>query len=191
MKNKTFSASEWVISGLTLLFAATFAQAQNNNPTGNAGFFNGNSSIGCSYDPYTANATRTIPDITVAGAVGSYPLQWARTMNSRNPGGSSLLFGAGGGWSHSYAWSLQDSGEWTGSGMRSPSFYVVSFPDGRLIRFTSVTTDTCFHGPLGVHERFQPLNLSSGLAYLVLADGGQVEFLATLHHSCDDVGCTS
>jgi YD repeat-containing protein len=42
-----------------------------------------------------------------------------------------------------------------------------------------------------VHERFQPLNLSSGLAYLVLADGGQVEFLATLHHSCDDVGCTS
>ena len=75
----------------------------NDNPTGSAGMFNGNSTTGCSYDPYTANATRTINDLTVAGAVGAYPLQWSRTMNSR--GGGLGFFGAGGAWRHSYQWS--------------------------------------------------------------------------------------
>src|SRR5437773_10580702 len=95
----------------SLLVAVVFvsvslsAVAQNGNPTGNFGRFNALSMTGGSYDPYTMNATRTIPDLTVTGAVGSYPLQWSRTMNSRSPGGSFDL-GSGGGWSHSYDWRI-------------------------------------------------------------------------------------
>ena len=50
------------------------AQVGDNNPRGNSGIFNGQINTGCSYDPYTGNATRSITDIAVAGAVGEYPL---------------------------------------------------------------------------------------------------------------------
>jgi hypothetical protein len=79
--------------------AVLFAQG-NDNPTGVAGVFNGNSNTGCSYDPYTGNATRTIPDIVVSGAVGTYPLVWARTLNTRGANNGNL--GAAGGWRYSY-----------------------------------------------------------------------------------------
>jgi hypothetical protein len=45
------------------------AEVGNNNPTGVSGTFNGNVTTGCSYDPYTGNAHRTITDIVVAGGV--------------------------------------------------------------------------------------------------------------------------
>lgn len=69
----------------TLVIAATPLRGQvgNDNPTGPAGFFNGNVTTGCSYDPWTGNATRSITDLVVAGSVGSYPLAFARTANSR------------------------------------------------------------------------------------------------------------
>lgn len=86
---------------LPLTFLVSFSevrgQAAGNNPTGPAGMFNGNSYTGCSYDPYTANATRTVTDITLAGGGGAYPLQWSRTMNSRAVSDTSNGFGAGGG----------------------------------------------------------------------------------------------
>src|SRR5207237_7431593 len=55
------------------------AQVGGDNPTGPFGIFNGNVTTGCSYDPYTGNAMRSIPDISVAGAVGSYGLALSRT----------------------------------------------------------------------------------------------------------------
>src|SRR4051794_1005764 len=89
-------------SALLVLFVVCETRGQAlDNPTGPSGMFNGNSNTGCSYDPYTANATRTITDLTVAGGVGAYPLQWARIMNSRRPNYYSYGFGGGGGWSHS------------------------------------------------------------------------------------------
>jgi hypothetical protein len=97
------SSSAIAFLGLFACGSATATLPANDNPTGSAGMFNGNSTTGCSYDPYTANATRTIPDLTVAGAVGAYPLQWSRTMNSRGAGLGPL--GAGGSWRHSYQWS--------------------------------------------------------------------------------------
>src|SRR5437870_3374006 len=60
-----------------------FAGAGNNNPTGNSGEFNGDVLTGCHYDPYTANSTRSITDLFVAGGVGQYPLAFTRTANSR------------------------------------------------------------------------------------------------------------
>ena len=63
---------------------------------------------GCSYDPYTGNATRSITDIAVAGAVGEYPLALVRTANSRTPS-TTGVFGWQGGWNHNYNWTMDDS----------------------------------------------------------------------------------
>src|SRR5438874_12606257 len=85
-----------------------FAQVGIDNPTGVSGIFNGQVNTGCSYDPYTGNATRSITDIAVAGAVGEYPLALVRTANSRAPS-TTELFGWAGGWNHNYNWILEDS----------------------------------------------------------------------------------
>jgi len=83
------------------------AQMGNDNPTGISGVFNGNVNTAGSYDPYTGNATRSVTDITVAGAVGAYPLAFTRTMNSRyTPGAGTWEMGTAGSWRHSYQWSI-------------------------------------------------------------------------------------
>jgi RHS repeat-associated protein len=147
------------------------AQVGDNNPGGVAGVFNGNVTTGCSYDPYTGNAHRTITDIIVAGAVGEYPVALTRTSNSRSAWANA--FSLPGAWRHNYEWVLQDSPESTSPNFQ-PTLYRVDFPDGRAMTFSSSGS-----GPLGVRNRFQPLNLSTMLAYLILPDGGKVEFRAT------------
>ena len=175
-----------LLAGLLFGGAARSVLAQgNDNPTGTAGVFNGNSTTGCSYDPYTSNATRTIPDITVAGAVGGYPLQWSRTMNSRAYGNT---FGLGAAWRHSYQWIMADSETFNTFEPGAPSSYGVAFPDGRFESFSyNSTTNTCAPFFPGIADRFTPLNLTTLLAYLVLPDGGMVEFKATKwkYHSPD------
>ncbi len=151
--------------------ATLVGQVANNNPTGSTGVFNGNSETGCSYDPYTGNATRTIPDLVVSGAVGSYPLAWARTMNSRGNGYGAL--GAGGGWRHSYLWSCTASND-ANPFSPTPTSYTVSYPDGRVITFSG----SPMVGPLGVKDRFGGVS-GTGDVYLYLPDGGQVKFRQT------------
>src|SRR5712692_2408715 len=115
------------------LFAASqlFAQAGNDNPTGNAGEFNGDVTTGCRYDPYTGNAKRSITDIVVAGGVGTYPLAFTRTSNSRYSvgiddygNGQTPDFGEGGNWLHSYQWTIDS--KTTPSG--KPTKFVVRYP---------------------------------------------------------------
>ena len=55
-------------AGLVFLSLASklAAQVGNQNPGGVSGMFNGQVNTGCSYDPYTGNATRSITDIAVA-----------------------------------------------------------------------------------------------------------------------------
>lgn len=158
------------------LLPTAFGQGED-NPTGVTGVFNGNSDTGCSYDPYTGNATRTIPDITVAGAVGAYPLVWARTMNSRMVMNGS--FGAGGGWQHSYQWSCS-APYYSGNGLIAPTSYTVHYPDGRVITFASQgNVNVPYLGPLGVKDRFMGA-ANTGECYLLLSDGGTVHF----HQTC-------
>lgn len=158
------------------------AQVGNNNPTGPAGSFNGAVTTGGSYDPFTGNATRSITDIVVPGAVGEYPLAFTRTTNSRD---TSWDFGSAGAWRHSYNWQMEDSLAHSNP-FFSPNYYGVTFPDGRVIYFTQSGTDPYFRGPPGVQERFQPLNTTTLLAYLILPDGGKVEFQATrIPPECD------
>jgi len=161
-------------------FLAASAQAQHDNPTGPAGAFGSVSNTGGSYSPYTANATRGISDISVSG--GASPLQWSRIMNTRQ--GGSGVFGAGGGWTHSYNWRMDWSEEFEGPNPGMPSSYSVYFPDGRYVSFynTLPSDPGYFHGPAGVGERFQQLqqqSSSSGTAWLVLTDGSKVDFKAS------------
>src|SRR2546425_4715764 len=158
---------------LSLSFASLSqlqAQVGNDNPTGVSGIFNGNITTGCSYDPYTGNATRKVTDIVVAGAVGSYGLTFSRISNSRNSFGR--WFGMSGAWRHSYAWTVGDSDPPTQSSTTPPSSYFVRFPDGRDETFQSSASDPVYYrAAAGVRERFQPLNMTTMRAYLILADG--------------------
>ena len=166
------------------------AQVGNQNPGGASGIFNGQVQTGCSYDPYTGNATRSITDIAVAGAVGDYPLALVRTANSRAPS-TTEVFGFAGGWNHNYNWILEDSPTSTTANFH-PKRYTVDFPDGRVETFRAVTWDSVYRvrpgadtpaqsTSAGVRERFVPLNTSTMYAYLVLPDGGAVEFTASQH----------
>jgi RHS repeat-associated protein len=166
-----------VITAAGVLAGSAFAQVGNDNPTGTSGQFNGNVTTGCSYDPYTANATRSITDLVVAGGVGSYPLAFTRTMNSRYTAGVPAPFGAAGNWNHSYGWSI-DSTTVTGTGR--PARYDVNYPDGRRVSFSNGGSDPNFRGPPGVRDRFKRLSASSpNDCYLKLPDGGDVHFRAT------------
>src|SRR4029077_15572471 len=164
-----------------------YAQVGNQNPAGASGIFNGQVTTGCSYDPYTGNATRSITDIAVAGAVGEYPVALVRTANSRTPSLTGV-FGWQGGWNHNYNWTMDDSPV-TYTQNSLPKKYTVNFPDGRVETFRAVTWDTVYRvrpgvdtpaqsTSSGVRERFLQLNLNNLYAYLILPDGGAVEFRA-------------
>ena len=150
------------------------AQVGGNNPTGVAGIFNGNVTTGCSYDPYTGNAIRSVTDIAVAGAVGEYPLALVRTYNSRSGAGGAAGFGTAGQWTHNYSWAIEPSAPQ--SHPFTPSSYTVDYPDGRKVTFAFVAGDPYYRGPLGVRERFQTPPQGGGFGYLILPDGGKVEF---------------
>ena len=172
------------------------AQVGDNNPTGVSGIFNGQAG-GCGYDPYTGNATRAITDISVAGAVGDYPLALVRTFNSRTPS-TTGVFSYDGGWNHNYNWIMEDSPA-TSTQNAKPLKYTVDFPDGRVETFRAVTWDTsqpctttapCYRvrpGPdtpaqttsAGVRERIVPISPPGNMyAFLILPDGGKVKFSA-------------
>jgi RHS repeat-associated protein len=163
-----------LIFSLCLLITISELRGQvgNNNPTGVSGTFNGNVNTAGSYDPYTGNATRTVTDMTVAGAVGEYGLSYSRTWNSRMPI-----------WQHSYNWKIDDITFSTSSPNSKPPYYIVNFPDGRIESFgPTAATDGYWHTQHGVHERFQPwVSGPSGQSYcyLKLGDGGQVKFQVT------------
>ena len=186
---------------LPFIFALVFAslcslpaQTGNNNPSGASGIFNGQVNTGCSYDPYTGNATRSITDIAVAGGVGEYPLALVRSANSRTPS-TTEVFGRAGGWNHNYNWTMDDSPR--GAQNFRPARYTVNFPDGRVETFRAVTWDSTAYrvrpgadapaqsSSSGVRERLAPINPQQSLfdAYLILPDGGKVKFEATQHSS--------
>jgi len=196
----TSARSVSLLSAICLGFfpASLRGQMGNDNPTGVSGFYNGNVNTACSYDPYTGNATRSITDISVAGAVGAYPLAFTRTTNSRyTPGAGTLEFGAAGSWRHSYQWTIdpitiQDSGpnRW----YVMPGTYSVNYPDGRRVGFYSQpgTGDSYFRGLPGISDRFQQLHSDADTdVYVLLPDGGKIWFSVTINRDGDDFGPVS
>src|ERR1700731_2065660 len=94
--------------GALLLSGAARAQVGNDNATGTAGEADAMVTTAGSYQIYTGNAVRSITDLVLAGGVGSYPLAFSRTLNTRYSAGGSSEFGYGGFWSHPYQWSIED-----------------------------------------------------------------------------------
>jgi RHS repeat-associated protein len=140
------------------------AQVGNDNPTGPAGNSNGHVTTGGSYDPYTGNVSRTVTDIVVTGAVGQYGLSWSRTWNSRSGFGS---------WQHNYSWTIDPIDVYTGQ----PINRVVTFPDGRVVNYGSIVDGNGYYSsPPGVSERLKDGPAGSSLCFLILPDGGRVEF---------------
>ncbi|MGI8819546.1 MAG: RHS repeat domain-containing protein [Chthoniobacterales bacterium] len=175
-----------------LLYGGTLrvqAELGDQNPTGISGQFNGNVTTGGSYDPYTGNATRSITDIVVPGAVGAYPLDFTRTLNTRNiasepAGGSGQAFGAAGGWRHSYQWTIERRViPGTCDESIRPGGYSVHYPDGRRVTFGGDPNSTEPFRPLasGISDRFQPIEQDNPHScYLLLADGGKIWFEASI-----------
>ena len=164
---------------LFLAVQSSYAEVGNDNPTGVTGEHNGSVTTAGSYDPYTGNAKRFIDDLSVTGAVGTYPLKWTRVLNSRGHGGP---FGHGGGWSHSYAWGL-----WVRD-MNQPYHYYpnpyegpaggITYPDGREVALESY--DPHIYTPIASSaepmDRLVYVEGSNGEYDLLLRDGGRVEF---------------
>ena len=186
---RTPGASVAALVPLLACFAGSvFADVGGDNPTGTAGQFNGNVTTACSYDPYTANATRSVTDLVVAGGVGSYPLAFTRTMNSRYTAGvgNQPAFGAAGSWLHNYQWTIDAvTVQKTGS-VGLPKSYSVNYPDGRRIPFSNRNplpngqSDQDFRGSLGVRDRFEQLAAGTTECYVRLPDGGKIWFHANI-----------
>lgn len=161
---------------------SSFADVGGDNPAGTSGQYNGNVTTGCSYDPYTANATRSITDLVVAGGVGSYPLAFTRTMNSRyttGANGNAPAFGTAGTWTFSYQWTIDSVTTVGAGGVAYPATYNVNYPDGRRVNFRDrpSTGDPVFRGQSGIRDRLKPLNANvPDNVFLKLADGGRVQF---------------
>src|SRR5436190_6894500 len=168
------------------------AQMGNDNPTGISGQFNGNVTPAGSYDPYTGNAARSVTDITVAGAVGAYPLAFTRTMTSRYTAGAGTWeMGTAGSWRHNYQWSIDAftfqsnaPDKW----YAMPQVFTVNYPDGRRLTFSNSNQDSMMRAGSGVSDRFQKPASDYDNCYLLLPDGGKVWFAAQIDRWGDDFG---
>ena len=183
-------SATFAVFGLCLLPLARLHAQADDNPTGPAGIFNGNITTGCSYDPFTGNAMRVVTDIVASGAVGDHPLAFTRIANTRNsPRNAGFAFA--GQWRHNYSWKLTDEPIIYTVANTPPTSYTVEYPDGRVITFEAAPNgspaknagETFFRGPRGISERFQQLNLTTNLAYLIMVDGRKVEFKATQYYT--------
>ncbi|HZE57539.1 MAG TPA: RHS repeat-associated core domain-containing protein [Chthoniobacterales bacterium] len=160
-----------------LVSVSARAQMGNDNPTGISGVFNGNVTTAGSYDPYTGNATRSVTDITVAGAVGAYPLAFTRTMNSRFTPAGTWEMGTAGSWRHNYQWSIEPTYIDSYNTTILPVTYTVDYPDGRRVSFSARAGDSAFRGGFGISDRFQQMQSEANPnVYLLLPDGGKIWF---------------
>ena len=177
-----------VLAGAFIFSRTAPAQVGNDNATGPAGEFDAMVTTAGSYDPYTGNATRSITDLVMAGGVGSYPLAFTRTLNSRYSAGVGPEFGRAIFWSHSYQWSIEDEATSDNTAAYPPSF-TVNYPDGRSVVFggNPVPGDPYLHGPPGVRERFQ----RGPDCYLHLPDGGKIRFHMNTYREQGQDGLTT
>jgi RHS repeat-associated protein len=98
MKNIIFTvfAAEFLLAA-----GAQSAFADDHNPIGVTGAFEGVITTAGAYNVLNHNARREIDDIVVPGSIGKYPLKMTRYYNSRRTPGYGIL---GAGWTHEYLW---------------------------------------------------------------------------------------
>jgi RHS repeat-associated protein len=158
----------------------SLAQVGNDNPGGVTAEYNGSIATAGHYDPYTGNAKREIDDIVVPGSIGGYPLKFTRALDTRGAGGLNM-FGEGGGWSHSYSWSLwirpSDENPGNDGGYTGP-LGGLGYPEGAHADLWTPDDPSEFidnvngrHGPSDIF-----VNNGDGTYELHRADGGKVLF---------------
>jgi hypothetical protein len=147
-------------------------QAGGDTPTGLAGGFGGSITTGGgSFDPYERNASRSVTDIVVPGAV--VPFTYTRIWNSRS------------GWSDNWSWRLDDIIASDGSGTGNDLFkgYNVHYPDGRVVKFNKPSQPA--HAPVGTPGTYLPdmgildrfvIQPDGAQAQLLMSDGSVVNF---------------
>jgi RHS repeat-associated protein len=199
-----------IIGALVALFCNA-ASAQDDNPYG-AGVFNGEVTTGCDYDPYTANARRTITDISLPSV--AYPLEFTRTSVSRGasqdfpPGQFSTAVNGGDlyapyTWVHSYYWRILSYDCCCSVGCTcdgaAPRRLTVLYPDGGQATFSPSNNppgDPYWRANngtgKGVRERLQFIldTSTTARAYCLLSDGGKVKFTG-LRHGNGGTGCST
>jgi len=178
--NILFYRKSFVLVAVGYLVAQGILRADlgDSNPTGAAGQFNGNVTTGCSYDPFTGNAMRTITDMSVPGAIGAYGLSLTRYWNSRLAATGEFIVPD---WTWSHQWSIDSIT--IPLGHPPTGDYIVRFPDGRVENFNrQLSGDSGFwHAAPGTRERLQAgAQLGDPLIYLILPDGGKVEFAVSI-----------
>ncbi|PYJ00418.1 MAG: hypothetical protein DMF00_07880, partial [Verrucomicrobia bacterium] len=158
MNSITSSRRIAILFAIAFLFAMPFCSrlfADDHNPIGVTGVFEGVTTTAGAYNVLNHNATRQIDDIVVPGAIGKYGLKMTRYYNSRNPHYQNVM---GPGWTHEYMW---------GNGSDN-----VDYPNGNVWD-SHCTGDYGIGGPLAVSDWLESFN---GLPNFRLADGGSVLF---------------
>ena len=125
-----------VISAGLIGASHALGQSAFDTPTGLAGGFGGSITTGGgSFDPYERNATRSITDIVVPGAV--VPFTYTRIWNSRS------------GWRSNWSWGIDEIIVSESNDRRDNLFrgYNVRYPDGRMVRFSKPNFETPRGGP--------------------------------------------
>lgn len=87
---------------------------------------------GSPINSYNGNATGFAMDLSVAGSVGNFPLEFKRTSATRLSGRnlSHSAFGIESSWSHNYEWVMRDNG-----GTITQPVVKITYPDGTEYRF--------------------------------------------------------
>jgi YD repeat-containing protein len=169
---------------------------QEKDPTGDAGALKGKVETGCGYDPRTGNASRSITDLHVPGAVGENGLDFTRHWNSLSAqpdlptSTESDPFGPGG-WSHSWHWSVYYNEENMGGEGGLQSFQTsltITFPDGRETKYyidrgpgthwgaPYSPQEACWTPSGTVSDRLCGMQTDGRKFWLYLGDGGSVRF---------------
>ena len=163
MRNRSVLALAFSFFLVTIGTGDLLAQAADpepRNPEGNAGSLKAQVLTAGSYDAHSGNATRSITDLSVPGAVGDYGLDlvryWNSLRNDRREANSTYEpdqrtdFGAPG-WSHSWAWVATEARDSPVVPDGEEEIYITSititFPDGHANKY-KISRSNRRHPPL-------------------------------------------
>jgi RHS repeat-associated protein len=173
------------------------------DPESNTGALKGQVVTGGSYSAHSGNASRTVNDLHVPDALGTYGLDFTRYWNSLHNEETNLAaewprdFGASG-WSHSWQWNAVYDDELPDMENDPPphifvTSITITFPDGHATKFKisrtnanprvgppySGTGETTLWPKAGyaVHDRLAEMAPDGHEFWLYRADGGAVHFV--------------
>jgi hypothetical protein len=153
-----------------------------------------NVTTGCGYEAHTGNASRSVTDLHVPGALGVYGLDFTRHYNSGQKDPSDVGF-VSKGWSHSWNWianvDVDDLQSVDGGPQSWLTSITIDFPDGRSTKY-SIFRGQASTNPWGppynndeingwtaagtVTDHLKAMAPDGSKFWLFLADGGSVHF---------------